>query len=83
MPLVINLSDEEFQLAKEFSNFHNITIDEAFKKVFFEKLEDEYDLKVADKAYDEYIKSDKQTRPVQELWDELGIWYIILKLKNK
>lgn len=73
MSFVIKLSEEEMLVAKEYSNFHNITIDEAFKQVFFEKLEDEYDLKVADKAYDEFVKSGRQSRPVQELWDELGI----------
>lgn len=73
MSFVINLSEEEMLVAKEYSNFHNITIDEAFKQVFFEKLEDEYDLKIANKSYEDFVESGKQTRPVQELWNELGL----------
>ncbi len=73
MSLIINLTEEEMIVAKEYSDFHNIKIDEAFKQIFFEKLEDEYDLKVSNEAYDEYVKSGEQSRPVQELWNELGI----------
>lgn len=71
--IFFEITEEEFTVAKEFADFHNININEAFKQVFFEKLEDEYDLRVANESYDEYIKSGKQSRPVQELWNELNI----------
>ena len=39
----------------------------------FEKIEDEYDVTVADEAYQDYLKSGKKSRPVGELWKDLGI----------
>ena len=38
-----------------------------------EKIEDEYDVTVADEAYQDYLKSGKKSRPVGELWKDLGI----------
>ena len=46
---------------------------EAFKKALFDKIEDEYDLMVAESAYSEYIANGKESRPIQELWEELEL----------
>ena len=46
---------------------------EAFKQALFEKIEDEYDVAVADEAYQDYLKSGKKSRPVGDLWKDLGI----------
>ncbi len=35
--------------------------------------EDEYDVIIANEAYEEYLKDGKQSRPIQELWDEMGL----------
>ena len=43
------------------------------KKALFERIEDEYDIVIASEAYDEYIKSGRQSRPIEELWKELDI----------
>ena len=37
------------------------------------KIENEYDIKIANEAYAEYIKSGKKSRPIEELWKELDI----------
>ena len=37
------------------------------------KIENEYDIKIANEAYEEYIKSGKQSKPIKELWTELDI----------
>lgn len=44
-----------------------------FKKALFEKIEEEFDIAVADEAYNEYVKSGKKSRPIEELWDELEL----------
>ena len=37
------------------------------------KIENENDIKIANEAYAEYIKSGKKSRPIEELWKELDI----------
>ena len=37
------------------------------------KTENEYDIKIANEAYAEYIKNGKQSKPIEELWKELDI----------
>ena len=39
-----------------------------------EKIEDEFDLTLADEAYNEYIKDGKKSRPIEQLWEELDLW---------
>ena len=38
-----------------------------------EEIENEYDIKIANEAYAEFIKSGKQSKPIEELWKELDI----------
>ncbi len=57
--LKLDLSDEEFDLLKEFSKANSISMSTAIKKAIFEKIEDEYDIKEFDKAYSKYAKDPK------------------------
>ena len=36
-------------------------------------IEDEYDIAIANEAYDDYVKSGKKSKPVSELWKELDL----------
>ena len=36
----------------------------------------ERDAAVANEAYDEYVKEGKNSRPINELWEELNLWSI-------
>ncbi len=73
MAFSIRLTEEEKKLANSYANIHSISLGEAFKRALFEKIEDEYDIVIANQAYEEYLKDGKKSRPIQELWDELGI----------
>lgn len=73
MAFSINLNEEERKLACAYAKMHCMSLGEAFKSALFEKIEDEYDIKVADKAYEEYIKDGKKSRPIEELWKECNI----------
>lgn len=73
MAFSIRLSDEEKTLADSYARMHNVSLGEAFKKALFEKIEDEYDISVAEDAYNEYIKDGKKSRPIEELWEELDL----------
>lgn len=73
MAFSIRLSKEEKDLADSYAKIHSISVGEAFKRALFEKIEDEYDIAVADDAYIEYLKSGKKSRPIEKLWDETNL----------
>jgi len=73
MAFSIRLTEEEKSLADSYARIHSMSLGEAFKKALFERIEDEYDITLADEAYDEYVKSGKKSAPIAELWKECGI----------
>ena len=73
MAFSIRLTEEEKRLANSYAKIHAISIGEAFKKALFEKIEDEFDIAIANQAYDEYVKNGKKSTPIEELWKELEL----------
>ena len=73
MSFSIRLTAEEKALAESYAKLHSMSMGEAFKKALFEKIEDEFDVAVAQEAYDEYVKNGKQSRPISELWKDLDL----------
>lgn len=73
MSFSIRLSEDEKALASSYAKLHSQSLAEAFKSALFEKIEDEYDITLAKEAHDEYVKNGKQSRPISELWEELGL----------
>ena len=73
MAFSIRLTEQEKELAESYAKLHSLSVGEAFKRALFEKIEDEYDLKVYDEAYSEYVASGKKSAPIEELWKELDI----------
>ena len=73
MAFSIQLTDKERSLADSYAKIHSMTLGEAFKSALFEKIEDEYDITIADDAYDDYVKNGKVSKPIEELWKELDI----------
>lgn len=73
MAFSIQMSDKERSLANTYAKMHSISVGEAFKRALFEKIEDEYDLRVAEEAYKDYEKNDKKSEPIEGLWKELNI----------
>ena len=73
MAFSIRLTEEEKALAESYAKLHALSLGEAFKRALFERIEDEYDLTVANDAYDEYVKDDKKSRPISDLWGELEL----------
>ena len=63
MAFSIRLTDDERNLVNSYAKMHAVSVGEAFKKALFEKIEDEYDIKVAEAAYDEYVKDGRLFRP--------------------
>lgn len=73
MSFSIRLTTEEKNLAESYARIHAISLGEAFKQALFEKIEDEYDLTVAQEAYGEYVNDGRKSRPISELWKELDL----------
>ena len=73
MSFSIRLSKQEKMLAESYAKLHSISLGEAFKKDLFENFEDEYYLKVYEESYTEYVQNGRKSRPISELWEELGI----------
>lgn len=72
MSFSIRLSAEEKNLAESYSKLHGLSLGEAFKKALFEKIEDEYDISIADEAYREFQKNPK-TYSHEEVKEILGL----------
>lgn len=73
MSFSIRLTKEERALAESYAKLHAISLSEAFKNALFEKIDDEYDITVANDAYDEYVRNGKQSRPFSDLCKELEL----------
>lgn len=73
MAFSIRLTDREKMIAESYAKLHSISLGEAFKQALFDKIEDEYDIAVYDEALKEYEESGRKSRPIEELWQELGI----------
>jgi len=80
MPLSIRLSSDERILAESYAIMHSISLADTFKQALFEKIEDEYDITIANRAYQKCIADGKKNRPLSELKKELAD--LILKEKS-
>ena len=73
MKINIQLTQEEMILAKTFSKNHSMNLEDAFKNALFEKIEDEYDAITAEKAYEDYLKDGRNSKPISKLWKDLNL----------
>ncbi|MDK7121818.1 DUF6290 family protein [Pauljensenia sp. UMB6358] len=71
MAFSIRLSEKERKLATSYSHLHGISLGEAFKQALFERIEDEYDVQIAQEALDEWARDGYKTTPIEEFWEEL------------
>ena len=73
MAFSIRLNTEEKALAESYAKLHSMSVAEAFKRALFGQIEDEYDIAIAEEAYSEYEKGGRKSRPIAELWEEIGL----------
>ncbi len=72
MTFSIRLSESEKNLAESYARLHSVSMGEAFKRALFEKIEDEYDVAIAEEAYSDYLK-DPETYSLDEVKEKLGL----------
>ena len=73
MAFSIRMNEEEKALAESYAKLHAMSLGEAFKKALFERIEEEYDISLANEAYQEYKNNGCKSRPIEELWEELNL----------
>lgn len=73
MAFSIRLTEEERSLAESYTKLHSMSLAEAFKRALFEQIENEFDITLAEEAYDEYVADGRKSRPISELWKELDL----------
>ena len=73
MAFSIRMNEEEKALAESYAKLHAMSLGEAFKRALFERIEEEYDISLANEAYQEYKNTGCKSRPIVELWKELNL----------
>ena len=59
MVVSIRMTNEERQLADAYAKVCGVSLSEAIKRAYFDKIEEEYDIALADAAIREYEKDPK------------------------
>ena len=72
MVVSIRMTKEEKQLADSYAKLYGLSLSEAIKRTFFEKIENEYDAAIAETALREYEKNPK-TYTLEELMKEFNL----------
>ena len=73
MAFSIRMNEEEKALAESYAKLHAMSLGEAFKRALFERIEEEYDINLANEADQEYKNTGCKSRPIEELWKELDL----------
>lgn len=66
----LRLNDEEKEILERASKVYGIGVSSMIKKLVFEALEDEYDLKVIADYEKQKKDGTLKVRPIEELWKE-------------
>lgn len=69
----VRINEQEAQLLKHASTIYGCPMSSLLKKLAFEKLEDDYDISLIREYEKEKQTGKLQTRPMDELFQELGI----------
>ena len=72
MTLTLRINEEDSQLIRDYARLHGITVSEFLRRAALEKIEDELDIRAAEKAYADYL-ADPVTYSHEEMGQMLGI----------
>lgn len=67
MTMTLRISEKDSKLIKDFARFQGITVSEFMRRAALERIEDELDIRAAEKAYAEYLAN-----PVTYSHEEMG-----------
>ena len=72
MTISLRLNDEDTMLIKKYAELNSLSVSELIRQAVIEKIENEYDLEIFDKAMAEY-KENPVTYSLDEAEKELGL----------
>lgn len=72
MTISLRLSEEDTKLIKDYAKVNNMSVSDLIRQAVIEKIEDEIDLAVYNKAIEAYRKNPK-TYTLEEVEKELGL----------
>lgn len=72
MVISIRMTEEEKRLADAYAKLNGVSLSEAIKRAYFEKIEDDFDIALAEAAEKEYKKNPK-TYTLKEVMKELDL----------
>ncbi len=70
MSVSVRLSEKENALFKDYAAILGLSVSEMIRRSVLERIEDEYDIALAEDAYSEYKKNPK-TYTHEEAWKEI------------
>ena len=71
MTMTLRINEEDSQLIRDYARLHGITVSEFLRRAALEKIEDELDIRAAEKAYADYL-ADPVTYSHEEMKRMLG-----------
>ena len=69
----VRLNEEEERAFSAYASIMGLPLSTLFKKLMEERLEDEFDLKIAKDFLDGEARGDVKTRPIDALFQELDL----------
>ena len=69
----LRVTDKEKKTMENYANFHGITLSDDIKDVFFQKLEDEYDLKTIAEFENAEKHNEVGYKTFDQVIDDLGL----------
>lgn len=63
----VRVSDAEKEWLQQMAIFHGISLSDLIKQYSMDQLEDEYDARVLEQAYQAWLKDNKQTVSMQDV----------------
>ena len=72
MTISVRLNEKDTKLVRAYAKMNNIPLSDLVRNAILEKIEDEYDLDLYNKAIEEYNENPK-TYTMDEVKEELGL----------
>lgn len=69
----LRVPEDELNIFKSYARLNNTSLSEIIRETMLDHIENEYDLKVFQEYKIEKSNGTLKTRPINELWKELGI----------
>lgn len=72
MKVSFEINDKAYEMLEKFAEEKDISVSEFIRRALLERLEDEEDIKAADKAMAAY-RANPVSYPAAQVWERLGV----------